>query len=326
MFDGYRELWTPVAFSSELGRKPLGVEIASTRVVLWRGPGGVSALLDKCPHRGVKLSLGQVRDGCLECPFHGWRFAADGACAHVPMQPRAKRELLGVGALPVREVGGLLWVFTGPEAVGEPAVPSGLLRSDVARFEIAETWQCHWTRAMENMLDYPHLPFVHATTIGVGIRRRMTAASELSFELEDTPTGFTIHTTLDGDTQGKLSWLRPNGMELEILPDDRGGMRGHAFCVPVAPDRTRMMIVATRGFGLYNPLYKLTDWFNAWVLRQDRRVCESHDPLEVPAPEEERSVAADKPTLAFRRWYLRQGAGETAGADGVNRPTSISAS
>ncbi|MER5617797.1 Rieske (2Fe-2S) protein [Streptomyces sp. NPDC002215] len=27
-----------------------------------------------CPHRGVALRLGQVRDGALECPYHGWLF------------------------------------------------------------------------------------------------------------------------------------------------------------------------------------------------------------------------------------------------------------
>jgi phenylpropionate dioxygenase-like ring-hydroxylating dioxygenase large terminal subunit len=38
---------------------------------------GVGALLDRCPHRGVALSLGTITDGCLACPFHGWRFGAD---------------------------------------------------------------------------------------------------------------------------------------------------------------------------------------------------------------------------------------------------------
>ena len=39
--------------------------------------GRPSALVDRCPHRNLALSLGTVHpDGNLECAYHGWRFAA----------------------------------------------------------------------------------------------------------------------------------------------------------------------------------------------------------------------------------------------------------
>ncbi|MCB9689470.1 MAG: aromatic ring-hydroxylating dioxygenase subunit alpha [Alphaproteobacteria bacterium] len=306
MFVDFARQWTPVVFSRELGRTPLGVTVAGERVALWRTGGSVSALVDRCPHRGVRLSLGTVRpDGCLECPFHGWRFDADGACTHVPMNPGAKLEQLGVGRLPVVERAGLIWVFTevGADAPGEPAIPPALLRSDLARYEHAEEWSCHWTRAMENMLDYPHLPFVHWNTIGLAARRRLTDRSEARLEVQDTPTGFRILSELEG-ARSELHHHRPNAMSLTILPEDRGGQVVHAFCVPVDAVRTRMMIVATRGYGRHNPLYALLDRINVYILRQDRAVTESHDPIEVPPPALERSVATDRPTLAFRRWYL----------------------
>jgi phenylpropionate dioxygenase-like ring-hydroxylating dioxygenase large terminal subunit len=39
---------------------------------------------DRCPHRGAPLSAGTVEDGCLVCPYHGWRFGPDGALTEVP--------------------------------------------------------------------------------------------------------------------------------------------------------------------------------------------------------------------------------------------------
>lgn len=42
--------------------------------------GQVHAISDVCPHRGASLSEGIVRDGCVTCPSHLWRFSfIDGA-------------------------------------------------------------------------------------------------------------------------------------------------------------------------------------------------------------------------------------------------------
>lgn len=42
--------------------------------------GQVHAISDVCPHRGASLSGGIVRDGCVTCPSHLWRFSfIDGA-------------------------------------------------------------------------------------------------------------------------------------------------------------------------------------------------------------------------------------------------------
>ena len=86
MFEGFAHVWTPVTLSSELKRRPVHVTVAGEGIALFRGAdGAVGALIDRCPHRGVKLSLGTVSsDGCLECPFHGWRTTAPGSTSSGP--------------------------------------------------------------------------------------------------------------------------------------------------------------------------------------------------------------------------------------------------
>ena len=43
------------------------------------------AMLDRCPHRDVRLSGGVVRDGLLTCPGHFWRFSlTDGRRTDLP--------------------------------------------------------------------------------------------------------------------------------------------------------------------------------------------------------------------------------------------------
>ena len=88
-FDGFADVWTPVLLRRKLTSKPVRLVIANEPLVLFRdGRGGVGALLDRCPHRGVALSLGRITDGTLECPFHGWRFDISGAIGWTVVENR----------------------------------------------------------------------------------------------------------------------------------------------------------------------------------------------------------------------------------------------
>ena len=51
--------------------------------------GEVYALRDICPHRAAPLSAGRLVEDTVECPYNGWRFRTDGACAAIP-SPRAR--------------------------------------------------------------------------------------------------------------------------------------------------------------------------------------------------------------------------------------------
>ena len=83
--------WTDAAELSAIGDQPLGVDVGGVPVVLFRTAGGIAALAGRCTHRGGPLHEGQVSDGCISCPWHGSRFAADGAVRSGPAtrpQPR----------------------------------------------------------------------------------------------------------------------------------------------------------------------------------------------------------------------------------------------
>ncbi|MCI3135000.1 aromatic ring-hydroxylating oxygenase subunit alpha [Phenylobacterium aquaticum] len=308
MFDGFAHVWTPLVTARSLGRTPLGLTLAGERVVLFRDARGqVGALIDRCPHRGVALSLGHVApDGCLECPFHGWRFDRTGANRHVPFNPQARRETLGATPIPVRELGDLIWVYTAPGATApvEPQPPEGLIAPGLRRTLIARTWACHWTRAMENMLDSPHLPFVHRATIGKPVRRRMTPTSTMEITWEDTAFGGRSRAILDGDDKGAhLEFHRPNIMALHI-PIPGRHLRIHALVIPVDQATTRLMVVASRDFaklGLLEPFFAR---MNARIADEDRAVVESSQPSEVPPLAQEHSVATDRATREFRRYYF----------------------
>jgi phenylpropionate dioxygenase-like ring-hydroxylating dioxygenase large terminal subunit len=317
LFNDFANVWTPVELSSRLRGKPVGVTVAGERVVLFRDQQGrAAALIDRCPHRGVKLSLGHTTpDGAIVCPFHGWEFRADGSCAHVPNLPSARCEHLGAIALPVVERANMVWLYTapGPMPAEGPVLDESL--ADDGRYSragITTTWRTHWTRVMENMLDMPHLPFVHRESIGLPFRQRMRRDSETKITYEATPHGARTRAFMDGvEDKGWLEFARPNRMTLTLsLPGLTSKL--HVFCVPVSRTETRLVMLNARDFLRWLPLGRLICYFNGRVGKEDQAVVESSDPAEVPPAAQERSVAYDGPTLRFRQYYHDQLKGSAA--------------
>ncbi len=307
MFAGFARQFTPLLPLSEVTSKPRREVLAGEALVIWRvDRDTVAVLLDRCPHRGVSLSLGsRTQTGRLACSFHGWEFDSTGGCAHIPLNPGVDRSRRGATSLPHRQIGGLLWVFTGLDPEDEPQVPDSLTDPGLVRFVHHETWDAHWTRAMENMLDYPHLPYVHRSTIGRFVRAKQRPDSVLHQRIETTDYGYELTPWLDDEPPGAtLRWYRPNSMLLNTMPAPKH-LRIQIYCIPTEENRVRMLLISTRNFARTPAASPVFDLFNLKVLHQDRAIVESSDPVEVPPPGQEKSVPSDKATLTFRTWYLR---------------------
>ncbi|WP_035989832.1 aromatic ring-hydroxylating dioxygenase subunit alpha [Leptolyngbya sp. KIOST-1] len=163
-----KNFWYAVEFSAAVTSAPCPVRLMGEDYVLYRGSDGqVVAMRDRCIHRGASLAGGWVEGNCIRCPYHGWRYDADGTCVHIPAdQPgtpipkRAKIE-----AFPVEEHYGLVWLFVGDlPAEARPPIPPLPEYGDPAWRAITGeyTWNAHYTRVVESGLDSSHAPFVHS--------------------------------------------------------------------------------------------------------------------------------------------------------------------
>ena len=82
-------------------------------IAVYRGADGrLRALEDRCAHRQLQLSLGEVTGCALTCAYHGWSYDEDGALAAIP-HDRCGRPMpsLRIRAYPVRSRYGFVWVF-----------------------------------------------------------------------------------------------------------------------------------------------------------------------------------------------------------------------
>ena len=161
-------LWFPVARESDVDSAPFATSLLGRRLVLFRTERGVAAARDRCPHRGVRLSLGQMRDGQLECPYHGWRFNHAGVCTLVPSQPGA-HPLAGLETVPAQTAYGLVWACLNEPYLPMPSIPEmaddpddGWETGFGTPFEV----RCGLRSITENFRDSSHFAFVHKRVFG----------------------------------------------------------------------------------------------------------------------------------------------------------------
>ncbi|MEO7387433.1 MAG: Rieske 2Fe-2S domain-containing protein, partial [Gammaproteobacteria bacterium] len=112
----YINFWYAAARSEELTGQPLKVRMLGQDFVLFRDSSGtVACLADTCVHRGASLGNGKIKDGCIQCTYHGWRFDRDGRCTKIPSLGAGARvpARARVDAYPVIERYGIVFAFLG---------------------------------------------------------------------------------------------------------------------------------------------------------------------------------------------------------------------
>lgn len=155
--------WWPVVLSQKLRNKALARQLFDRSLVLFRGENGEAvALPDRCPHRFAPLSAGKVRNGQIECPYHGWRFAGDGRCTRVPGTQQQTHSKPLLESYPVCEAYGMVWVSITCERPDTVPVAPAAQECTLDTFWITDRVQCSLTEAAENFLDGFHTHFVHA--------------------------------------------------------------------------------------------------------------------------------------------------------------------
>lgn len=160
------EAWYVVCSTKELKKKPLSKTICGIPMVIFRSASGeVGALLDRCPHRNVPLSLGSVVGENIQCPYHGWQMDRQGVCKLIPgLTSEAEGKARRTPGFPVRVQDGFVWVWPNAEVAPnqEPfKLPDFKAQGySVVRRRVVFPGTLHAT--MENALDVPHTAFLHA--------------------------------------------------------------------------------------------------------------------------------------------------------------------
>ena len=103
----------PIALSADIvPNMSAGVRVMGAEYVVWRDTHGTAHIWDdRCPHRGMKMSLGFVRGDGIACLYHGWEYGADGRCRKIPAHPELPVPAsIRIGTHPAAERSGIIWL------------------------------------------------------------------------------------------------------------------------------------------------------------------------------------------------------------------------
>jgi nitrite reductase/ring-hydroxylating ferredoxin subunit len=170
-----RRYWHPVALLDEFSarqdaraaeRPVKAVRLLGEDFVLFRDGEGRWGFVERhCPHRGADLSYGRLEPEGLRCPFHGWKFAADGRCLETPAEPAGSALCTRVRAraYPTCVLAGAVWAWLGPEGEAPTAFPAfDAFRAPASHaFAFKGLWHCNWLQAFEVGIDPAHPSFLH---------------------------------------------------------------------------------------------------------------------------------------------------------------------
>ncbi|MCU1373832.1 MAG: hypothetical protein JWO68_1118 [Actinomycetia bacterium] len=188
-----RDYWYPIAYEGEVGTEPRSFRMFGEQYVVWRPAAGEAphGSLDECPHRSSRLSQGWVVDGCIVCPYHGWRFDGDGACVEIPANdpdlPVPSRAR--VRSVAVTERYGLVWACVGEPAHDLPFLPEAEDEGYVLIHELMEEWSASAPRIIDNALDVSHVAWVHKDSVGSAANPRL---SDFTVEREGHVLRFSV--------------------------------------------------------------------------------------------------------------------------------------
>ena len=124
-FVGLEMRWFPVCRGEEAApRHIVHTALLGRELAVWRADDGtVNAWENRCPHRGVRLSVGTNLGDRLKCRYHGWTYASgSGQCIERPAHPGEKPpSLVRARRFGCVEVDGYVWVRLAGEDDDAPA-------------------------------------------------------------------------------------------------------------------------------------------------------------------------------------------------------------
>jgi phenylpropionate dioxygenase-like ring-hydroxylating dioxygenase large terminal subunit len=309
---GLRRRWWCIGPSAMFQKEPVGLTRLGEKLVGWRDETGKLHLIeDRCPHRGVALSIGKIMNDDLACAYHGVRVTGDGIVSAVPGVPDCS--LVGkklVKSYPVVEHFQGVFAYFGDEASPEPpplTLAEDLLSPEWTGLIVSATWNCNYLYVLDNLLDPLHTTYLHEESYSMGID------SETDF-VEAVQEGGTINVTRRNDRTSidQMQFVDDSTIYVRVgvaLPPalGPGGMlRVITTVVPIDENRCQVNFWRMRKISgwqadmwrfMFNQKYDAAAWE---VLEQDRVALDTMPPWGGP----ENLYQHDAGLLRMRR-YLR---------------------
>lgn len=219
----FRRFWLPALLSLELPTpdcEPRRLRILGEDLVAFKDSEGRIGIVDAyCPHKLAPLYFGRNEESGLRCVYHGWKFGTDGKCLEIPNVPstfnvEALKQKAAITAYPVREAGGMIWVYMGPKDK-LPELPAFEWLGVPSTQNHVSRWlqRTNWAQGMEGEIDSSHVSWLHRD-FDKSIKRPVNLTSEIPpttrdpaplLSVKETPYGL-VYGARRKDDSGQYLW------------------------------------------------------------------------------------------------------------------------
>ncbi len=324
-----KDYWYVACSSSDLKQSPKALTILGIPMVLFRTESGTAgALLDRCPHRNVPLSAGEVVGDALACGYHGWEFSTRGNCTLIPgLKKPCDTKGHAATAYPVIEQQGYVWVYTNPDAEPRTRPFDIPLLNDQRYSHVRQLVEAPGTlhATIENALDVPHTSFLHKGLFrGKGGRndikveiRKWNNRVEAKYIGEPRPEGIAakIAAPGGGEVEHYDRFILPSVAQVEYKIGDDSHILITSLGTPVSDFRTQLFTVISYRFG------RMPGWMIRGVLEPIGKMIFKQDAVMLGKQTElierfggEQFVSTEIDVLGPLIWRLMK-AGERGDAD-----------
>ncbi|MCJ0868377.1 Rieske 2Fe-2S domain-containing protein [Streptomyces sp. AP-93] len=295
---------------------PHEIEAFGTKLVVFQGAesGELSVLNAYCPHMGGNLAHGTVKGDTVACPFHDWRWSADGRCAAIPyarrVPPRARTR-----AWTTLERNGQLYVWNDPEGNPPPPEVTIPVIEGVGDPEWSD-WSWNFLRVensncreiVDNVVDMAHFYYVHYAF--PHYFKNVFDGHVATQYMESTPRGDVDLGTLStgGGLRSDASYYGPSYMIDKLWSDIGGGVELESVLInchyPIDENSFMLMYgtIVKKLPGMSDEqaaeAARLTSEGLAVGFEQDVEIWKNKTRIDNPLLTEE-----DGPVYQLRRWY-----------------------
>ena len=307
------EDWIVVCRSTDVTNKPIQVVVMGERLVVFRNNVGVHIFKDLCIHRGAALSLGEVKNNCLVCPYHAWEFNHQGDCVKIPQLPEGRTipEKAKSTVYACQEKYGFIWVNlanNNPDFFTYKEMETPGYRNIIWGPQPVDAKP---PRIIENFLDVGHLAVVHQGSLGDETHREINDYSVHQDKNRIYSDEIAIYQP-DPDGTGKARYvyytyeiIRP--LTVLFTKKDREKDTGMTIILTIRPETEDKSVA----YGIMSFDYEtgLSDEehinFQDAIFAEDKPVVENQKPEELPLDlQVELSLVCDRMSIAYRQ-YLK---------------------
>lgn len=277
------DFWYVVALSRDLkANQPIARTVLDEWLVIFRDENGQAvALRDRCVHRNSRLSPGKLKQGRLQCPYHGWEYDRTGQVVAVPAEGEYFQSNPARCAKRYQtcEQDGYVYVRLSDDENIQPFAMPHYGETGWETVRVINRFANNVVNCAENFIDIPHTVSVHPGVFRVPRRQCL--------EMRVEQSQGTVTATYENETDN-LGWYRrflnPGGTAIQhidryFMPNVTAveynlGQNRRCFItsqsIPETANSTLVYTDVTYNYGLWNKLARPFVWWTAQhIIGQD---------------------------------------------------------